>query len=122
MVELRRGGEVHFTAKFSDEKKTLPGAKQIYRFAEHDTVALSSECNTDFSGAEPLLRPVIHAGEIVEALPSLTRARSRAASAIAALPSRLRSLDTAEPYRVEVSPRLIELAEGIRSDLQPARP
>jgi nicotinate phosphoribosyltransferase len=122
MVELHRGGEVHYTAKFSDEKKTLPGAKQIYRFAEHDVVALSSECNNDFAGAEPLLRPVIHAGEIVEPLPALDQARVRAASAVAGLPARLRSLDVAEPYRVNVSPRLIELAESIRNDLQLARP
>src|SRR5581483_4297295 len=121
MVELRRNGEVHYTAKFSDEKKTLPGAKQIYRFKDHDVIALSSECNIDFAGAEPLLRPVINAGEIVEPLPSLDRARSRAAAAIAALPSPLRSLDTAEPYRVDVSPHLVDLAQSIRNDLQLAR-
>ncbi len=121
MVELRRGGEVHYTAKFSDAKRTLPGAKQIYRFKDRDVVALSSECSSDFEGSEPLLRPVIYSGALVEPLPKLAHTRSAAASAVAALPAPLRSLDTVTPYRVDISSRLIELAEGIRYDLQLAR-
>lgn len=122
MVELHRQGEVHYTAKFSDEKTTLPGAKQIFRFPDHDVVALSNECGTDFVGAEPLLRPVIHRGELIERLPTLGEARLRAAEAIQALPAGLRSLDVAdEPYRVEVSPRLLALAEAVRTDRQLAR-
>jgi nicotinate phosphoribosyltransferase len=121
MVELRRGAEIYYTAKFSDEKKTLPGAKQIYRFPDHDIVALSSECRTDFMGAEPLLRPVIYGGELVEPLPTLAEARSTAAGAIAALPAPLRSLDVVDPYRVEVSERLTDLARAIRSGVQLVR-
>jgi nicotinate phosphoribosyltransferase len=122
MVELRRDGKVHYTAKFSDEKKTLPGAKQIYRFRDHDIVALSTECSSDFVGAEPLLRPVIHDGKLVEPLPTLAQARATAASAIAALPDSLRSLDVVKPYRIDVSPRLIELGNNVRTDIQLARP
>jgi nicotinate phosphoribosyltransferase len=121
MVELQRGGEVQYTAKFSDEKKTLPGAKQIFRFPERDVIALSSECSSDFGRAEPLLRPVIHSGQLVEPLQTLAQARSTAASTVAALPAPLRSLDTVDPYRVDVSHRLIEMAESIRNDLQFAR-
>jgi len=121
MVELRRGGEVYYTAKFSDEKQTLPGAKQIFRFAERDVIALGSECSSDFARAEPLLRPVIHSGKLVETLPTLTKARSWASAAVAALPAELRSLDTVSPYRVDVSQKLIELADSIRSDVQLAR-
>jgi nicotinate phosphoribosyltransferase len=121
MVELRRDGEVHYTAKFSDEKKTLPGAKQIYRFADHDVVALASECSSDFAGGEPLLRPVIHEGELLERLPSLEQARATAANSVAGLPDGLRSLETVEPYRVTVSERLIDLAASVLTDRQLAR-
>jgi nicotinate phosphoribosyltransferase len=121
MVELRRGGELHYTAKFSDEKKTLPGAKQIYRFPDRDIVALASDCSSDFAGAEPLLRPVIYQGKLIEPLPTLSQARARAASAIASLPAELRSLDYSATYRVDVSARLIELADNIRSGLQLTR-
>jgi hypothetical protein len=34
----------------------------------------------------------------------------------------LRSLEAADPYRIDFSPRLIELAASIRNDLQLVRP
>jgi nicotinate phosphoribosyltransferase len=121
MVELRRRGEVHYTAKFSDEKKTLPGAKQIYRFADHDVVTLASECNSDYAGAEPLLRPVINDGDLLETLPGAAGARIRALRSIDALPAELRSLDTVPPYRIEMSPKLLSLAVSVRAELQAVR-
>jgi nicotinate phosphoribosyltransferase len=121
MVELRRSGELHYTAKLSDEKKTLPGAKQIYRFPDHDVVSLASECNSDYAGAAPLLRPVINAGDLVEPLPPLSNARARALASIEAMPGELHSLDAVAPYRVEVSPSLLSLAASVREGLQLAR-
>ncbi|MGA8030726.1 MAG: nicotinate phosphoribosyltransferase [Bryobacteraceae bacterium] len=118
LVELTRGGDLHYTAKFSDEKSTLPGAKQIYRYPTHDVVALHSECNSDFLG-EPLVRPILSNGEIVEAPPSIAKSRSHAISAIADLPATLRSLQVAPPYRVEISPHLLELAQGVRNEHEP---
>ncbi len=73
LVELRKDKAVHYAAKFSDEKSTLPGAKQIYRYPDHDVVALASECNSDFSGGEPLIRPIFvgrQAGRIAAGGPS----------------------------------------------------
>jgi len=113
LVELKRGDTVHYTAKFSGEKSTLPGAKQIYRYPSCDVVALYSECNSDFQG-EPLLRPVISAGVAVEAPPPIAKLRENAKSAIAALPEELRSLEVAAAYPVEFSPHLLELAETVR--------
>jgi nicotinate phosphoribosyltransferase len=121
MVELRRDGQLHYTAKFSDAKRTLPGAKQIFRLPDRDVIALSTECSGDFGQAEPLLRPVINRGELVEPLPSLAKARARSAASIEALPPQFRDLDTVYNYQVDVSPKLIELAESIRSDVQLAR-
>jgi hypothetical protein len=37
------------------------------------------------------------------------------------LPPALRSLDAATPYRLDVSPHLVELADSIRNQLQLAR-
>jgi nicotinate phosphoribosyltransferase len=120
LVELRRDNALHYVAKFSDEKSTLPGAKQIYRYPNCDVIALYSECNSDFRG-EPLLRPVIAEGELLEPSPPVAKLRSNAVSAIAALPRELRSLEETVPYTVETSPRLFELAEGIRTDRHLAR-
>jgi nicotinate phosphoribosyltransferase len=115
LVELNRGGTLHYTAKFSAGKSTLPGAKQIYRYADHDVIALYSECNSEFHGL-PLLRPVMVDGELIEALPSLAEVRANAQTAIAALPKQLHSLTELSPYSVEVSPHLLKLADDIRQE------
>ena len=115
LVELNRAGTLHYTAKFSAEKSTLPGAKQIYRYTDHDLIALYSECNSEFHGA-PLLRPVMVQGELIEALPSLAQVRADAQGAIAALPNELHSLTEFVPYSVEVSPHLLKLADEIRQE------
>lgn len=119
LVELTRDNALHYVAKFSDDKSTLPGAKQIYRYPNCDVTALYSECNSDFQG-EPLLRPVVTQGELLEPWPPLATSRSKAVSAVAALPRELLSLEETAPYRVEISPRLFELAESIRTERQPA--
>ena len=120
LVELRHHGHIHYTAKYSDDKSTLPAAKQIYRYPDHDTVTLHSECNKDYRG-EPLLRPVIMDGELIEALPPLARSREHARQAIAALPKALHSLSPSVPYEVEISPSLLALAESRRQELQLSR-
>jgi len=113
LVELTRDGTLHYKAKFSDDKSTLPGAKQIYRYPNCDVIALHSECNTDFQG-EPLLRPIIINGELLEPLPPISKLRSNAMFAVAALPRELHSLQERVHYPVEISPRLFKLVESIR--------
>ena len=115
LVELRKDSVVNYAAKFSDEKSTLPGAKQIYRYPDHDVVALASECNSDFSGGELLIRPIFMGGRLVESLPAAPQIRAYAHSAIDALPKALMLLDESIPYPVEISPRLIDLAEDLRT-------
>ena len=55
------------TAKWSEDKASLPGAKQLFRFPDHDVLALASESCPP--GAEALLRPVILKGQLVEQPP-----------------------------------------------------
>ena len=77
LVELEVGcGIKRFTAKFSEDKTTLPGAKQLFRFEAHDVLARSGEC----SNGEAMLRPVMLGGKLVEPLPDLNAARARAAA------------------------------------------
>jgi nicotinate phosphoribosyltransferase len=118
LVELKDGGGQIFTAKFSDDKSTLPGAKQIYRYADHDVLALYSECNDEFQG-EPLLRPVLISGQRLQPPRAIDKVKAHATKSIAALPERLRSLDESEPYPVEISPRLLAIAETLRREFQP---
>jgi nicotinate phosphoribosyltransferase len=114
LVELDVGcGIKRFTAKLSQDKATLPGAKQLFRFEGHDILARSGEC----SNGQAMLRPVLLGGQLVEPLPDLNAARARAAASLAKLPASLRSLDPAEPWPVRHSKDLAALIERTRSNL-----
>ncbi|MGA7409709.1 MAG: nicotinate phosphoribosyltransferase [Bryobacteraceae bacterium] len=115
LVELQRGKSPIYTAKYSEDKSTLPGGKQVYRSADHDLVALQSECNSGFLG-EPLLRPVIIDGTLLEPMPTAKAIRESAGPRIAALPPELLQLDEAPEYPVLISPNLRQLAEAHRSE------
>jgi nicotinate phosphoribosyltransferase len=76
-------------------KATLPGELQVWRFADHDLVALASEPAP--SGGRPMLLPVWRGDAPVaetDARADLEAARARARAEIAALPDELRGLDT----------------------------
>jgi nicotinate phosphoribosyltransferase len=68
------------TAKWSEDKVSLPGVKQLFRFPERDLLALAEESCPP--AAEPLLRPVILNGQLVEAAPSLEAIRDYAAESL----------------------------------------
>src|SRR5207248_6638155 len=97
----------------SEEKTSMPGAKQVFRAADRDVIARSGECGN----GEALLRPVLLGGKLVEPLPTLEQARQRAAESLAKLPPALRELETTEPRTVIYSRELRELADRTRHNL-----
>jgi nicotinate phosphoribosyltransferase len=113
LVELDVGGIHRFTAKYSPDKQTLPGAKQIFRGKTGDVVARSGECGQ----GEALLQPVILGGRLLEPLPSAEQARARAAAALAKLPESLRQLEVGEPWPVTESRELRDLTVRTRRNL-----
>ena len=113
LVELDIHGIKRFTAKYSSEKESYPGAKQVFRDVARDVVARSGECGK----GEALLRPVLVGGRIVEPLPTVEGARQRAAACLAKLPQELRALEPAEPWPVIHSRELRELTERTRQNL-----
>jgi nicotinate phosphoribosyltransferase len=119
MVELERDGKRRYTLKLSTDKATLPGIKQIFRYADHDVLARSTECPSCPPGSEPaeaLLRPVILGGQLVEPLPSAAEARAHAARSLARLPAPCHSLFEGEAcWRVEISAELECLGERVRT-------
>jgi len=104
--------------KRSEGKATWPGRKQVYRRLDPsgrrggDTLALADES----APGVPLLEPVVRAGRLLHAAPALDAVRARARTELASLPEPLRSLDPVEPYRVDVSPSLLELARRIDAE------
>jgi len=113
LVELDISGIKRFTAKYSDEKPSYPGAKQVFRAPHRDVIARSGECGQ----GEALLRPVILGGQLIEPLPTLEQARERAAKAVSELSPALRKLETVEPWTVIHSRELRELIERTRHNL-----
>ena len=114
LVEVDVCGIKRFTAKFSENKATLPGSKQIFRLPDHDVLGRAAEC---CAGAEALLRPVILGGNLIEPLPDVESARARTLASQAKLSAELRSLEDAEPRRVEYSKDLVALIERTRRNL-----
>ncbi len=121
LVEIEEKGVKRYTAKYSPEKHTLPGAKQVFRFASKDVVGLMSECHgCERSGdpAEALLRPVIIGGAVVARRPSIGDLREHRARALQALPSKIKSLFTVEDaWPVRYSPELLSLASRVKAEL-----
>jgi nicotinate phosphoribosyltransferase len=115
IVELSIGGINRFTTKLSEDKISLPGAKQVFREPHRDVVARSGECGK----GDALLRPVILGGRLVEPLPTLEEVRCRAAEGIGCLPQPLRELEVAEPQPIVYSRELQSLIEQTRRNLTP---
>jgi nicotinate phosphoribosyltransferase len=115
LVELDIHGIKRFTAKYSPDKPSVPGSKQVFRAAERDVIARSGECGS----GEALLRPVLLGGNLVEPLPTLEESRRRAAECVAALAPALRQLEQVEPRNVIYSRELRELMGRTRSNLVP---
>jgi nicotinate phosphoribosyltransferase len=111
LVELDIRGIKRHTAKYSAEKHTLPGAKQIFRMEDRDILARSGECGR----GEPLLRPIMIGGSLIEPLPDAAEARRRASESLSRLPAKYRALDVTDPYPVERSEELELLVEQTRS-------
>ena len=92
------------TAKWSEDKTSLPGAKQLFRFPDRDVLALASEPAPQ--GAEPLLWPVILKGQLVGEPRSIKSIREYAAE----------SLQTVAPRPLEHSDALTALTDRVRRE------
>jgi nicotinate phosphoribosyltransferase len=93
-------------AKWSQDKISMPGAKQLFRFRDRDVLALAEESCPP--GAQALLRPVILKGQLVEAAPGLEAIRDYAAESLRAC--------AAAPRQVEHSSALAALMDRVKAE------
>jgi nicotinate phosphoribosyltransferase len=132
LVEVELDGQIRGAAKFSEQKHTYPGRKQVFRFSEkggmfsEDVIGLENEA---FGDAEPLLVPLMRGGQRLEAAasvstPSVQAGRERFLAARERLPKRILALvQSGEPFPVRYSPRLEELFAQVRQTfIETARP
>ena len=118
LVELQSNGLRRFTAKFSEDKLTMPGAKQVFRYGGYDLIGRTAESpvrGPDGQCPEALLEPVIINGTPARELPDATAARRYAAASIGRLPAATQSLfEGSDPYPVEYTPALLRLLDEVR--------
>ena len=126
LVEVELGGHLRNTAKFSEDKKTYPGRKQIFRSTggegkfSSDIIGLEDEI---FAAVDPLLVPVMRHGQRLEVSTKDAAATARAAQQRfladrAHLPGSILALGKADPpFPVSYSTRLEELCEQIRQSV-----
>jgi nicotinate phosphoribosyltransferase len=101
--------------KLSPAKITAPGAKQVFRLASEDVLALRDEPAPD--GAEPLLQPVMIRGVRTAPPTAIQAARRRFESDLACLPESALPLRDPVPRPVRISDRLRDLIERTEAEL-----
>jgi nicotinate phosphoribosyltransferase len=124
LAELEVGGRVHSAAKFSEDKHTYPGSKQVFRFSNsdgtfsHDIIGHEDE---PYPKAQPLLVHVMKDGQRIKAQEDIIgahAARKRFLASRDRLPSAIRELDPVErPFPVQYSQRLENLFAQFRESL-----
>jgi nicotinate phosphoribosyltransferase len=115
LVEQRTEAGLVGRMKLSRDKMTYPFSKQVFRqiaadgtFAG-DMIAREQEVHP----GEPLLRPILRQGRLVQPLPSLDESRARCSTQLQRLPSALLQLEPGPAYPVRVSDRLKKEAESM---------
>ena len=117
LAELEHDGRVRYAAKFSEDKVTYPGRKQVFRFAdangcyERDVIACEGE---RYERASPLLECAMRDGRRTQDSPALTEIRDFARASVQRIPSRYRELHNAPKYPVKYSDDLVRLLERVR--------
>ncbi len=94
-------------------KATLPGELQVYRFADHDLVALADEVVA--SNGRKLLEPVWRGRSPVDQ-PSPVQTRAHTLAQIAALPPALRALETPSSWPLVASDGLVAKVEQLMKE------
>jgi nicotinate phosphoribosyltransferase len=101
--------------KYSPNKVTLAGEKQVFRFFDEtgrfrkDTIGTRQE---DPDGRAALMVPVMADGRILQPHPTLERVRQRFVDGFRNLPEAAKSLEADHRYPVSISRRLQDLQKG----------
>jgi nicotinate phosphoribosyltransferase len=117
MVDNGRTGN-RYVAKYSDDKESYPGAKQVFRNLgadgefTSDVLALADE--SPANGQMALLKKVMSNGEIAGPPEDLEKVRERSKESLRRLPEKYRRLEGADKYPVSLSRGLENLRFEVR--------
>ncbi|HUK48455.1 MAG TPA: nicotinate phosphoribosyltransferase [Terriglobales bacterium] len=122
LVDIESGGVTSYRAKFSEDKATYPGRKQVFRFYDsdgnfqRDIIACADE---GFDYDEQLLECVMQNGKRLHSSPDLSSIQQRAREQIERIPERCSRLRDAKPYPVTFSECLKKLLGDVRGRMKP---
>jgi nicotinate phosphoribosyltransferase len=117
LVDLESETGILYRAKFSEEKVTYPGPKQIFRFPDangiyrRDIIGRQSE---KYSDAVCLLEPVMRDGKRIAPSPPIEDVQKRASAELKKIPVTCRHLREATRYPVTFSTELENLLATVR--------
>ena len=116
LVEIVRNGRRVPTAKYSPQKVTLPGRKQVWRVYRDDSVAydvlgLADEPTPD--GGVPLLECVMKQGRRLKASDSIRTVQERSRKSVERLSVGVRALRDPDRFDVRLSPGLTKLTRAV---------
>jgi nicotinate phosphoribosyltransferase len=107
LVDVASSDAPSYRAKFSEEKTTYPGRKQVFRLpncdgsSREDVIARESK---RYPEAELLLGPVMREGKRLMPSPNLDQIRARARRLLSRLPEPCRRLQTSNPIPFASAP------------------
>ena len=121
LVEQESGGQKFYRAKFSAEKASWPGAKQVYRVTDaegnysHDVLALTEEAPPQ--NATALSIDILHNGKLMSPLSTIEEARARCLASLPRLPEATRALKDPTPFPVKRSAALEALFAKVKEQM-----
>jgi len=120
LVEIDRAGTMTPVMKLSADKRTCPGAKQIWRVhgpagPVGDVVGLAGEAGP--TGGKPLLTCVVRGGMRQQPIRQIDEIREACQIAVARLPEGVRRHRDAAAYPVALSMALERLTDQVASEL-----
>ena len=124
LVEVVRNGTTVPVAKLTPGKRTLPGAKQVWRVSEAGKARRDVMGMSDESGppqGTPLLRRVMRDGRLTDPSSPLDAIRDRCRYEVAALYAGVRRLSDAERFPVDCSAALDRLSRRVSGLGEPVR-
>ena len=102
--------------KFSPQKVTLAGEKQVFRVAGDSGIYLKDYIGVrkeNVDGGLPMLASVMKGGRVLGPHPSLSQIRDSFNANFSALPESIKALDAGQTYPVLITARLKELQKDL---------
>ncbi len=118
LVEIEKNGEIHYKAKFSDEKVTYPGKKQVYRIVDDDDNYLKDVIGLEKDQIpekhEALLKEIIKNGKLVYEFPDLNVLQNHFTENFKKLDDVYKRFEVPEIYPVRYSKNIQQLLNELK--------